>query len=55
VSPPTLIGFGNYVRLAQDPLFWNALGVTAEYVVLNIGSQTILALGLAVLLLARPG
>jgi len=50
LSPPTLIGFDNYVKLAQDPLFWNALGVTAEYVVLNIGSQTILALGLAVLL-----
>jgi multiple sugar transport system permease protein len=50
LSPAKLIGLGNYVRLAQDALFWNSLAVTAEYVVINIGLQTVLAIGLAVLM-----
>jgi multiple sugar transport system permease protein len=50
LSPAQFIGLDNYARLLQDPLFWNSLAVTAEYVVINIGLQTALALGLAVLL-----
>jgi multiple sugar transport system permease protein len=42
------IGFSNYVKAFQDPIFWNAIRVTLQYVVINIGSQTILALGLAI-------
>jgi multiple sugar transport system permease protein len=44
------VGGQNYDALAHDPLFWNALRVTAEYVVINIGAQTTLALILAVLM-----
>jgi multiple sugar transport system permease protein len=44
------VGGQNYQALAHDPLFWNALRVTAEYVVINIGTQTALALLLAVLM-----
>ena len=33
------IGFDNYVKIARDPLFWNALSVTLEYVVLNSASR----------------
>ena len=44
------IGFDNYVKIARDPLFWNALSVTLEYVVLNIGFQTVIAIGLAALM-----
>lgn len=44
------IGFDNFTRLFADPLFWNALGVTVYYVVINIGVQTVLAVGIAVLL-----
>jgi len=44
------IGIDNYTRMLADPLFWNALGVTLQYVVINIGVQTVLALGVAVLL-----
>lgn len=44
------IGVGNYTRLLTDPLFWNALLVTAYYVLLNIGFQTIIAVVLAVLM-----
>ncbi|MEU4250010.1 sugar ABC transporter permease [Amycolatopsis sp. NPDC026612] len=48
--PGKFVGAGNYRQLAADPVFWNALWVTLEYVVLNIGVQTVLALGVAVLM-----
>ncbi|KIA71681.1 binding-protein-dependent transporter inner membrane component [Arthrobacter sp. MWB30] len=50
LGDPEWIGARNYERIAKDPLFWNALSVTAEYVVINIVLQTALALGLAILM-----
>jgi multiple sugar transport system permease protein len=50
LTSPHWIGTKNFVKLWHDPLFWNALRVTFEYVVINIGLQTVLALGLAVLI-----
>ncbi len=47
-APGANVGFDNYVKVFQDPIFWNAIRVTLQYVVINIGSQTIIALGLAV-------
>lgn len=47
LQPPKFIGGENYARLISDPLFWNALWVTIYYVLLNIGFQTIIAIGLA--------
>lgn len=47
---PEWIGLENYSTLVQDDLFWNAMKVTTYYVVLNIGFQTAIALGLAVLM-----
>ncbi|MGW4637092.1 carbohydrate ABC transporter permease [Sphaerisporangium sp. NPDC004334] len=49
-TPPRFVGLDNYERLLGDHLFWNAMKVTAEYVVINIGVQTVAALLLAVLL-----
>lgn len=46
----TYVGADNYRTLWSDGIFWNAVRVTALYVVINIVSQTILALGLAVLM-----
>jgi multiple sugar transport system permease protein len=50
LGSPHFIGVDNYVRLVNDKLFWNALLVTVEYVLINIGLQTILAVGIAVLM-----
>ncbi|MDO4612682.1 MAG: sugar ABC transporter permease [Actinomycetaceae bacterium] len=50
LQDPVWVGGANYSRLVGDPLFWNALWVTIYYVVLNIGFQTIIALGLAMLM-----
>lgn len=48
--PPVFTGLANYQHLTQDPLFWNSLLVTAEYVVINISTEMVLALGIAVLM-----
>jgi multiple sugar transport system permease protein len=44
------VGVRNYQGLLSDALFWNALWITFKYVVINIGIQTVLALGIAVLM-----
>jgi multiple sugar transport system permease protein len=44
------VGIRNYKAMLSDALFWNALGTTFKYVVINIGIQTVLALGIAVLM-----
>ncbi len=46
----SFIGLENYQDLVNDPLVPTSLGVTALYVVINIGSQTILSILIAVLM-----
>jgi multiple sugar transport system permease protein len=50
LSPEQFVGIANYQRMFADPVFWNAIWVTLEYVVLNIGIQTIVALVIALLM-----
>lgn len=50
LGTPKFVGFDNFTRLVGDQLFWNSLVVTLHYVVLNIAFQTMLAIGLAVLM-----
>lgn len=50
LTPPEWVGGANYQRMVEDPLFWNALWITALYVLMNIGIQTVLAILIAVLL-----
>lgn len=50
LAPAEFVGLDNYRRLLEDPLFWNAMGVTGYYVVVNIVVQTLIAVGLAMLL-----
>lgn len=50
LSPPQWVGTANYEALIQDDLVRNAFWVTLQYVLINIGAQTVLALSLAVLM-----
>lgn len=50
LRPPKYIGLENYKDAFADPVFWNSLKVTLQYVVLNIPIQTLIALGMAVLM-----
>ena len=50
LGEPSWIGIKNYITILGDELFWNAMGVTLQYVGLNIGFQTVIALGLALLM-----
>ena len=50
LTPAKFVGLDNYVRMVNDPVFWNAIKVTLYYVVLNIGIQTVVALVIAVLM-----
>ncbi|WP_276781724.1 carbohydrate ABC transporter permease [Actinomyces gerencseriae] len=50
LTPETFTGIDNYKRMVRDDTFWNAVRVTLEYVVINIGLQTLLALAIAVLM-----
>ncbi|KUO18291.1 carbohydrate ABC transporter permease [Streptomyces dysideae] len=50
LTPAEWVGLDNYVRMVHDPIFWDSLTVTVEYVAINIGVQTVSALAIAVLL-----
>lgn len=50
LQEPKFIGLTNFQKILNDKVFWNALVVTVEYVVINIALQTALALGIAVLM-----
>jgi multiple sugar transport system permease protein len=50
LGDPEWVGFDNYAAITKDPLFWNSLAVTGQYVLINIALQTALALGLALLM-----
>lgn len=44
------IGFDHYLRLLQDPVFWNAMEVTITYVIFKVPIELALALALAMFL-----
>lgn len=50
LTEPDFVGLGNYQRLVVDMDFWQSLGVTLGYVVINISVQTVLAILIAVLM-----
>ena len=50
LTPPEFNGLDNYIRMAQDPVFWNSMRVTVYYVIVNIALQTIVALVIAVMM-----
>lgn len=50
VDPPQWIGTANYIRLFNDPLFWQSLGVTLKFAVMALPSGLVLGFILALLL-----
>lgn len=44
------IGFSHYIRLIEDPVFWQAMQVTATYVLVKVPFEIVLALALAIFL-----
>lgn len=50
LTPAEFVGFANYERMFGDPVFWQSMKVTIEYVVINIGLQTAVALIIALLM-----
>lgn len=53
LSTPKFAGLDNYAKLLGDERSWASLGRTAYFVLLNIPLQTVLALGIALLLHRR--
>lgn len=47
---PNFVGLDNYREILSDATFWNAMVKTVQYVAINIVTQTVLALLLAVLM-----
>lgn len=43
-------GTQNYSDLISDDKFWNSMWVTLQYVIINIGTQTVLAIAIAVMM-----
>ena len=50
LGDPTFVGLENYTAVLQDKEFWNSMGVTLYYVIVNVTTQTVLALLLAALM-----
>ncbi|TFD93042.1 sugar ABC transporter permease [Cryobacterium lactosi] len=50
LGEPKWIGIDNYTAIFADELFWNAMAVTLQYVVINIVFQIVIAIGLALLM-----
>ena len=47
-------GFGNYVKMGEDPRFWNSLGLTFLYTSSTVILQILIGLSLALLVLQIP-
>jgi multiple sugar transport system permease protein len=57
ISMPWLSGFAgvqNYLKMGEDPRFWNSLGLTAVYTSSTVVLQVVIGLSLALLVMSIP-
>jgi raffinose/stachyose/melibiose transport system permease protein len=47
------VGFDNYIKSFQDPVFWSTLGFTLKFVFVSLIAVNVVAFGLALLVTAR--
>ena len=50
----TFVGFGNYIDMLKDQLFWETIGRTLYFTVVSVGLELILGLAIAQLIHSRP-
>ena len=50
----TFVGFGNYLEMLRDQLFWETIGRTLYFTVVSVGLELMLGLGIAQLIHSRP-
>jgi ABC-type sugar transport system permease subunit len=55
LRPPGFAGLDNFVRLAADSRFWNALGNTLYFTLVSVALELVLGLGIALLLAGAGG
>ncbi|MGE5374144.1 MAG: carbohydrate ABC transporter permease [Bacteroidota bacterium] len=50
----TFVGFGNYLDMLRDQLFWQTIGRTFYFTLVSVGLELALGLGIAQLIHSRP-
>src|SRR5512141_351775 len=50
----TFVGFGNYIEMLRDQLFWETIGRTLYFTIVSVGLELVLGLGIAQLIHSRP-
>ena len=50
----TFVGFGNYLALLREPIFWASIGRTLYFTIVSVGLELILGLAIAQLIHAHP-
>lgn len=50
----TFVGFGNYLTMLGDHVFWETIGRTMYFTVVSVGVELILGLAIAQLITSRP-
>ncbi len=50
----TFVGFGNYITLLKEPIFWETIGRTFYFTIVSVGIELVLGLAIAQLIHAHP-
>jgi ABC-type sugar transport system permease subunit len=50
----TFVGFGNYLEMLKDQLFWATIGRTLYFTIVSVGLELVIGLAIAQLIHSRP-